>query len=448
MRMQGVKWAAVLLGVALLCSACSVEGQNAVPESSAKENTGSTSRQEENDQASSHTETRNLTMVEGPRNQIGGNQRGAYFLWSTGNGHQMLYVDYDTKALTAWTNQLKPTQDEANPGWLNDTDGGTEPYVTEDAVYVLKKGNLPLPGVGYAGSPCKLSKLSLDGTVRRTITLPLNQVILQNSGVAAEGDKLYLLVGTYDKNGDLERCDICYSDFEKEQLFPIATLETADRYALVGVYEQGLLLQKTTVPAEYEKKSHQEKMAHYVYELDRFSLDDSTLTKCISWKTGERSCVYREGGVYYLDRETGSLNWYDAQKDQDQMLFENIVPDEYEKQALSLYGEDYGDHLVGSLCGADGETLWVGIDLHSGSCTPITLSYEYNMGTMPVTILAQTKDQFLVDAGQVDRMVPMIDENGNMHEMVQPVTQFALIKQEDYWASRPNYEMITNHYFA
>ena len=197
------------------------------------------------DDASESGKTYDLIMASSSIGYIHGNENGAYFLWSIGEGHQVLYVNYSTKDLTAWTNQLNPTQDETNPGMIMDAFGGTKPYVTEDNVYVMKFGKLPLPSVGFPGSPCKLSKLSLDAAGRRTITLPSNQIILQNSGVAAEEDKLYLLVGTYDETGELESCDICCTDFSKEKLVPIATLEGPGRYYLVGVYDQGFLLQRT-----------------------------------------------------------------------------------------------------------------------------------------------------------------------------------------------------------
>lgn len=398
----------------------------------------------------SKEETCNLSMASGSygADLIRGNQNGAYFLWSEDNGDQVLYVDYKTKSLMAWTNQLNPSQDESNPGWIGDSFGGTRPYVTEEHVYVLKEGRLPIPRVGFPGSPCKLSQLSLDGTGRRTITLAPNQMILQNSGVAAEGEKLYLLVGTYDASGDLERCEVCYTDFAKEQLVAVAALDLPGRYALVGVYDQGLLLQKTTVPAEYETSSYREQRKHYQYNIQRFSLTDGTVTTGKVWKRGERSsCVYGEGGMYYIDRETGSLYWYDAQQDQEQLLFGNVVPDGYEKAALDLHGEDYGDHLLGYLYQPDGEMIPVGIDLHSGSCTPVTLSYAYNMGTMPVSIVAQTADQFLVEIEQVERTFPMVDENGKVHDSVQAISRYALMEKADYWASQPNYEKIADYYF-
>ena len=441
----------IILGTLLLFVGCSFATEDISSEVDAQKD--SLDGQEENIDANENPldceKKYNLVMATDASgfSQIRGNQNGAYFLWSTGEGHQVLYVNYSTKDLTAWTNQLNPTQDETNPGMIMDAFGGTKPYVTEDNVYVMKFGKLPLPSVGFPGSPCKLSKLSLNAAGRRTITLPSNQIILQNSGVAAEEDKLYLLVGTYDETGERESCDVCYADFTKEKLVSIATLEEPGQYYLVGVYDQGFLLQRTTVPAEYEKKSHREQVENYRYDLELFSLADGTLTKGKSWKTGELSCVYSKGGIYYIDKNSGSLNWYDAKENQDHTLFENIVPEGHGDQALYLYGEDYGDHLYAHLYGEDGIMMPVGIDLQNGNCTPITLEYEYNTGTMPVSIVAQTTNQFLVEVGQTECIANMVDPSGKIHETVQSVPKYALIDKEDYWASRPNYEMIEDHYF-
>lgn len=434
----------VLRRIGLCLTALLLAGCTGVPAESA-----SAGRPAASTAADQSLETRSLVMAtpSGALSLLQGDETAAYYLQETGDGAQVMCIDYAARSLSPWTNQPLPQQDVSNPGFVTDTFGGAKPLLANGRLYVLKYGKLAYPNAGLEGSPCRLSALTLDGTARREITLESGRLIEMNSGVAADTEELYLLVSRYDAAGSRTAYELCRTRFDKGTLDVLATLAADARWQLTGVYEKGLLLEKALLPADCQNLPLSEQMQHYTYQLFLYDLSAGSLEPTdLTWQQDEISCVYDTGGVYYQPADTKELHRFDAASGQDIRLPDLQFPAGYEGGRIVLTGEAYGDHLGGylSLAGSDA-VQFAGIDLATGVCTPVTLSYAYDMGQMEVNILAQTETQFLVVQGQSDCPVTRTASDGTPYTAWQTTPSYALMDKADYWQSVPAYEPITDH---
>lgn len=381
---------------------------------------------------------------------IAGGKSGAYYLLEAvgTDGAQIIYLDYATRQQIPWSNQMTVTQDETNPGWIPDRSGGVRPMVAGETLYVAKYGRVSLPKANFEGWPTFLYRMAADGTARKTITLPRDILLEMSTGVATDGDHLYLLASSFDDKGFRDTYYLYRTDFEKEKMVELHSMEAGSRYHLVGVYSHGLVLQQTTLDIAYKDLSYEEQIQHYEYRLLLYSLADNTLVPTdFTWAQGELSCVFGHGMIYYLATGSRALYRYDLATGKRSHLLDISTPEIGEDWAVGLSGEDYGDHLLAWASGEkEGESAMLGIDLATGKTSPMTLSYEYDMGEMPVYIQAQTDTQFLVSIKMEDRATTVILE-GNPHTIYPRVTTYALIDKADYWANRPNYILFEDHVY-
>lgn len=206
------------------------------------------------------------------------------------------------------------------------------------------------------------------------------------------------------------------------------------------------MLQKAMLPESCQDLSLPEQMQHYTYQLFLYDLSASRLESTdLTWQQGEISCVYDAGGVYYQPAGTQELHRFDAASGQDIRLPDLQFPAGYEGGKIVLTGEAYGDHLGGYLSPAGSDAVqFAGIDLATGVCTPVTLSYAYDMGQMEVSILAQTETQFLVVQGQNDDPDTRTALDGTTYTAWQTTQSYALMDKADYWQSVPAFEPIAD----
>ena len=98
-----------------------------------------------------------------------------------------LYYDYASRQLIHLSNQVLPTNDEENPGWIADIFGGAAPIAVNGKFYVLKYGKAPLPKIQYEGSPSILLEMEPNAANRKSLTLPSGMLFKSYSGIAADG---------------------------------------------------------------------------------------------------------------------------------------------------------------------------------------------------------------------------------------------------------------------
>ena len=87
--------------------------------------------------------------------EISGNQDGAYYILPNTNDYsaQLLYYDYATLQVIYLSDQVVVTNNDENPGWIEDIFGGAVPLAVNEKLYIIKYGKSPIPNINYDGSP-------------------------------------------------------------------------------------------------------------------------------------------------------------------------------------------------------------------------------------------------------------------------------------------------------
>lgn len=110
-----------------------------------------------------------------------GNEIGYYDLLYRGMGANILYTDYATKQCVYLSSQVSSThQDETDLSWIPSVDGGIEPFLSGDKLYMRVIG---MPGDSDgSGTPGKIMEMNLDGSERRDLfTLQSGETFTQNA---------------------------------------------------------------------------------------------------------------------------------------------------------------------------------------------------------------------------------------------------------------------------
>ena len=106
--------------------------------------------------------------------EISGDQNGAYFILPNTEDYsgRLLYYDYAIRQLIYLSDQMVVTNDEENPGWLEDIFGGAVPLAVNGKLYVVKYGKSPIPNINYEGSPSFLLQMEPNAASRKKLTVP------------------------------------------------------------------------------------------------------------------------------------------------------------------------------------------------------------------------------------------------------------------------------------
>lgn len=381
-------------------------------------------------------------------NQIAVDETGAYYFlrWPDGAGAQAVWLNYATMQQAYWGGVTDSGQEETNPGWVAETMSTARPLASAGRFYVLQDGRVPLPRAGWEGFPARLHRMAREGEARKVIELPRDWMVEVNSGVATDGDHLYLLAASYNEVGERITYYLCRTDFEKETIDELLCLDATKRYHLKGVYSGGIVLQESSLEKSYRDLPYDQRQQHYRHRMLLYSLADRTLTPTgFQWNEGEQTNVFGRGTVYYLTGGSRALCRYDLVTGERTHLLDIAAPEIGDGWTVVLWGEDYGGHL--SAWASQGEErLLLGIDLATGKSTPVTLSSEEEH-PWRVDIMGQTATQFLVRYTVEEPCLAPAPAQGGELAKVDFLERYALIDQDDYWASRPNYRFFEDRIF-
>lgn len=438
MRLQNLKIAFIICCVLVLSACMQPDSPRTCPESAPSAASSS--------QSSSSLEMKMALSSMGVFGQeIAGNENGAYTILSNTQDYsaRLLYYDYATRQMTYLSNQVIVTNDEENPGWLEDVFGGAVPLAVNGKLYVVKYGKSPIPRIHYEGSPSFLLEMEPNAANRKKLPVPRGQLLKNNTGIAADGKNLYLLLTNYDEKAlQITNITLCKTNFDKNAFDPLLSLGIEKDTQIVGVFPEGLILQRTFLPAEYADGDQAMQISHFNYELQLYSIPENSLVETgFTWKQGDLSFVLGQGLVYYVKTGTAQLCAYDLQSKTHRVLVENLltnIPVESTDAQIILMGELYDDHISLKLLDGEGSADY-SYSLHTQEILPLLLAFEHEGGTIPISIASETDLYFLVNSGfnTLHRLATGTD--GSYYTVDSKITQYSLIKKEDYWNSIPNF---------
>lgn len=376
--------------------------------------------------------------------EISGDQNGAYFILpNTGDySGRLLYYDYATRQLIYLSDQMVVTNDEENPGWLEDIFGGAVPLAVNGKLYVVKYGKSPIPNINYEGAPSFLLQMEPNAASRKKLTVPQGCLLSYNTGIAADGQNLYLLLLDYDANAmQITNTALCRTNFDENKLERLCQLGKEREGNIIGVYPEGLVLQRSWISSEYAGDDLQDQLPHLQYELQLYSLRENRLTDTgFAWTQGELSFTARQGIVYFVKSGGACLYAHNLQNGKEWIVTDNIFGEAQPTPAASvmLMGEIRDNHIMFS--SSTGEhTRYYSYNLTTQETLPLSLSFTHEGGEIPVFIQNETDQYFLVNGGMMNITRSATGLDGSLYTVDSSMTEYMLIKKEDYWNSVPNY---------
>ena len=277
---------------------------------------------------------------------------------------------------------------------------------------------------------------------RKKLTVPQGCLLSYNTGIAADGQNLYLLLLDYDANAmQITNTALCRTNFDENKLERLCQLGKEREGNIIGVYPEGLVLQRSWISSEYAGDDLQDQLPHLQYELQLYSLRENRLTDTgFAWTQGELSFTARQGIVYFVKSGGACLYAHNLQNGKEWIVTDNIFGEAQPTPAASvmLMGEIRDNHIMFS--SSTGEhTRYYSYNLTTQETLPLSLSFTHEGGEIPVFIQDETDQYFLVNGGMMNITRSATGLDGSLYTVDSSMTEYMLIKKEDYWNSVPNY---------
>lgn len=197
-------------------------------------------------------------------------------------------------------------------------------------------------------------------------------------------------------------------------------------------------MQCSWLSSEHSSQDSDDQLSNLHYELQLYSLHDNCLIDTnFTWKQGELSLVINQDTIYYVKKGDLRLYAHSLQTGKDLVVSDNLYGSDSSDSSGSvmLVGEIHDNNIVFSNLNEQ----YFCYNLATKKTMPLLLSYEYDGGTIPVSIMAENEQYFLVNTGIVTLSRSATGTDGSIYNIDYPITDYKLIKKEDYWNSVPNY---------
>lgn len=351
---------------------------------------------------------------------------------SASNGGNIVYTDFSTCKriyLSSQINSYHTSEDDTS--YIFSLIGGAGILTDQNLLYVIKFGK---PGLvesyGKAGLPI-LYRMELNGCNRKTIYLQANQSIVPDSGILATDGELFFLV--QEVGSDLtEHIILCKTNFVNEQTEKISDLskQIDGRIFLSGFSSNRILLYQYA----YDETGSDRSVRCWSYDIA-----DGLCRPYFEFSDSNFALMGRQGELYYIKSENEQFSLYqiDTSTENNSILlcksltppignYDTVVPGNnsfypyfsfYFENSQTLEGARYQWNQE--------ENIWLKETLSDGG--------------KDVRIKGSIKDQFLIQIGDLEKEFVNYLSDGTAVEDSTLISQYALIKQEDYWNNVPNY---------
>lgn len=411
--------------------------------------------QQKQDVSVTHEQLEDLVMKNWGCLMLGGdgNEDGYYHITMREGGDytisNLCYYDYASKKEVFVCDQTGcQHNDKTCTSYLEGIDGLSELFVYKDHVYIMESGTegMMINALGeFQKTAPRLFQMDLDGQNRKILTqleegysFDCSQLILANDIlympiVKTEQIEIkessYLQVNT---QKDLYAIDLTNGD--KEQICSLK-----DK-SLVGVEGRNIVLENMHYQDDPQKyldnrdyQGYDKAMLNYTIGYQKINVDTKQLSDEMTPPKHQESGVYYGNRLYWLEK--GSLVAFDLSTGKEEKLFQldHVKDDDYLEGFLDEYaciGRWIEDEV-------DGHQKNFYVSLKDGSMKENTLCKSTTHE--PITILAQTSDSFLVNYDH-DAHLEKSWAGTDQYEIDR--YDYALIKKEDYFQSRANYDKI------
>lgn len=370
------------------------------------------------------------------------NSLGYYYIDTRADfSYNIRYVDFATQLDIVLCNQPDCTHaDETCGAWGAPDEAIPLLQVTDEKLYLLFPGGgwgyVEDGGKTYPGIDC----MDLNGSNRSALfTAKANQLVGELN--AMNEDVFLTFLYTTHQQGDTVVTDrevvtINRHTGHLEKLFSIV-----DMAEFVGVTESGMLWKRYV----YDENSGYS--TAYFRFLEEINLQTQEVRLIRQWEPEEPEPIFQNQYGFAITEGHG-VERFDLQNGQATLLcsqytnFSTTSPHLYQIFSDTLVITDVRWRDDEEM--KDGQTL---VNLHTGQTADTTLAYitgpEGGTYPLPVRIIAETDDQFLVMVGAEIKSVQYDDGSGNSTTLPYPVEEYAMIAKSDFWSNNPQYMPVT-----
>lgn len=371
-----------------------------------------------------------------------GNSSGFYYIDTRSDmSYNIRYIDYATQLDVVLCNRPECTHaDESCGAWGAPEAAIPSILATDEKLYLLFPGGgwgyVIDGGLSYPG----VVSMDLNGSNRTNLFTAEPNQLVDELNAMNEDVFLTVLYTTY-QNGDeviteREVITINRHTGHKEKLFSVE-----DMVSFVGVTESGMLWLRLV----YDESSGYN--TAYFRFLEEVDLQTGETRIVREWGSQEPDPMFQHQYGYMVSEDKTILE-FNLQSGEERVLCSPYTNLEIENPRLF---QVFSDTLVAidvrpgpSSEQDDGQSL---VNLYTGQTSDTTLTFtagpEDGTYQLPVRIMAEAGDKFLVTIGAEVKPVEYNDGSGNPTVLPHPVEEHALVSKSDFWNNIPNYEPVT-----
>ena len=321
-------------------------------------------------------------------------------------------------------------QSETDASYIPVAFSGSQVLTDGDFLYVLCTGSLILQDSEGAAAQPRIYRMDLNGGHRTTVELPLGQQINRSSGVFSDGNSIVLMMDAEgaDKavHSELVRVDFSAKSITTLMDFSASDLDSANLF-LVSAFGNHFVLSSTKFIGDGKVQN-----SAYVFDSAQ-----GTLAPIAELAEDDNEVFYQHGNIYTIKTSQNALYQFHPADGQSELLIPELAPSGSESSMQISYSAPYPYLAFSSGDSEDSATYYWNCNTHEWKTSSLFDRYA------PVHIQGIWQDYFLVNLQ--DKTVSYEDSlEGQSFTNQMTVSQYALISQEDYWNSTPNYIFFTD----
>lgn len=364
--------------------------------------------------------------------EFSGTEDGCYWIrMNTNDSANIFYMDYKSAQRVFLSEQMGGNHnDETDTSFIKDAYGGCIPIVDECRLWLLKFGAGSLIGsLGERAMPA-LYRCDLNGANReKFFSLAEDELFSSTSGVAAEGKALYLML----ERPTCQEMVLIRVDKETGGREELAVMPFPDRYSIVDVAGDFLVIKHTSFPGAGKSPTGKQKTETQTYAIELFSRSGQGWSTVKVWKPLEFRCTTADGNLFLWDPADHSLKKRPLGEEGQEELVCCFPQEDRFFDGIRFVGGGFDGHVFMGVANSEKDEYHVyGIDTATGEITPIDQNKD---GTIR-GVVAENATQFLV-TGEAE-IVPIADmlQDGTPITIESMEPNLFLVDKKEYWAGR------------
>ncbi len=355
-----------------------------------------------------------------------------------GENGRILYYDVATTTLINLSNQLIVTEDETNPGYLEDVGANVEMFIGGEHLYLTSSKTQ------YDTVPSAIIQMGLSGSDQKTIEIPGYSFHSPNSSgyFAVDGQKVYFITEKIGQDGRAESLAFCVADFETMEFSVIEDMPyldegVFDQTEIVGAYDDMVIFRTRTMSDDFNI-DYFERLQQSTLEYTKYSLSGQKFIPIYTHKQHEVTSDIYGKDIYYIESGSSILRQRNLETEQ---ITDVVDLKSFEQSAGFDTFEIYSTSFDGYL-----NVVFRSSEISDGFCYNLTTKELKSRATInqgqedeqSLFTYGENKDYFIVRTDVIDYLHKQ-ELDGTVIEFPSTINLFSLISKEDYWNNNLNY---------